>query len=515
VAEASPSPPPSPDRRKLLVALGYTAANAAALVRFGRGGRTAGRRGGTGESDGPEVPARVEGATSVPDDLQVYDTVIAGGRVIDPESGYDRVADVGIVGESVAAISAGRLQGRATIDATNKVVAPGFIDLLSYEPEDHGARYKIGDGVTTNLGMHGINANAADFFARFTGNCFVNFGGAFDNPWVRSTQFGLDPGDEASPQQVAEMSLMCAQQLSEGWIGVDFEPEYTPGISVAEMTALAGVAKAHDVPCFFHGRYSAVGTNAQTLDEIIGVAKATGAAVHIEHIISTGGTFDMAGSLARVESARRAGYDVTACMYPYNYWATYLGSTRFNPGWQERFRISYGDLQVAGTSERLTEDTFRQYQQENKLAAAYAIPEEDVRTALRSDMVMIGSDAILTTGNNHPRATGCFARTLGRYVREEKTISLTDALAKMTIIPARRLERRAAALRKKGRLQLGADADITVFDPNTVIDRSTVENPAQFSAGIEHVLMLGQVVKTPEGVDETKRLGRPVTGVRA
>jgi len=514
VAEAfRPSPPPSPDRRKLLVALGYTAANVAALARFGRR-RTAtdggdSPRGPT--SGGPAVPATLEGAAPPPPDRHVYDLVVAGGRVIDPDSGYDGEANVGIDGEQIVTISTGTLEGRARIDAAGKVVAPGFIDLLSYEPEDYGARFKVADGVTTNLGMHGINANAADFFARFTDNCVVHFGGAFDHPWIRSTHLGLGTSDEASLSQVGEMGAMLEQQLADGWIGVDFEPEYAPGTSLAEMTALARIAQAHGVPCFFHGRYSAIGTNRQTLDEIIGVAKETGAAVHVEHIISTGGTFDMAGSLAQIADARRAGYDVTACMYPYTFWATYLASTRFAPGWEERFRISYGDLQIAGTSERLTASTFQQYQRENKLAAAYAIPEEDVRTALRSDIVMIGSDAILTNGNNHPRATGCFARTLGHYVRDEPVIGLVDALAKMTIMPAKRLERRVPALRRKGRLQLGADADITIFDPAKVIDRSTVEDPAQASAGIDHVLILGQVVKTPDGVDESKKLGRPVT----
>jgi N-acyl-D-aspartate/D-glutamate deacylase len=197
-------------------------------------------------------------------------------------------------------------------------------------------------------------------------------------------------------------------------------------------------------------------------------------------------------------------------MYPYDFWATYLASPRFNDGWQERFRISYEDLQIAGTTERLTETTFRSHQAENKLAAAFAIPEADVRTCLKSPFVMIGSDAIFTDGNNHPRATGCFARTLGRYVRDEPVIGLREALAKMTIMPALRLQARVPALQKKGRLQRGADADITVFDPKRVMDRSTIENPGLASAGIEHVLILGQVVKTPDGIDESKRLGQPV-----
>ncbi|MEJ7584744.1 MAG: amidohydrolase family protein [Acidimicrobiales bacterium] len=505
-----PSVPPSPDRRKLLVALGYAAANAVAVSRLGSGssGGTVSAR--PSDRDEPVVAPTLPGAPAPRPPNHVYDLVLSGGRVIDPESGFDRRANVAIDGFAIGAISEGPLKAKRTIEANGKVVAPGFIDLLSYEPEDVGARFKIGDGVTTNLGMHGINADATAFFTRFTGNCVVNFGGAFDNPWVRSTHFGLGIDQEASEVQIAQMGDMLRQQLADGWIGIDFEPEYAPGTTVAEMTALARIAKEHEVPCFFHGRQSAVGTNRETLEEIIGVAKETGAAVHVEHIISTGGTFDMANSLAMLEKARAEDYDITACMYPYDFWATYLASPRFNSGWQERFRISYQDLQVAGTTERLNESTFSTAQAENKLAAAFAIPEADVRSCLRSPFVMIGSDAIYTDGNNHPRSTGCFARTLGRYARDEAVLSLPDALAKMTILPAQRLEARVPALRKKGRMQRGADADITVFDPATVIDRSTIENPAQASEGIEYVFILGQMIKSPLGVDDNIRIGQPI-----
>lgn len=494
------------------MALGYAAANVAVVSRFRSGGGTTVDSGDAAVDTVPKSPPALVGAAPAPPDTHVYQRVIRGGRVIDPETGFDAVADVGIDGESIAAIDRRPLQGTEIIDAKGKVVAPGFIDILSYEPDDIGALYKIGDGVTTNLGMHGINADADAFFSRYTGSCLVHFGGAFDNPWARNIKFDLKVDEVATGDQIAAMTDECERQLEQGWIGIDFEPEYAPGTTFEEMAALARVAQRYDVPCFFHGRYSAYGTNAETLDEIIRVASETGARVHVEHIISTGGTFDMANSLARLERARDDGLDVTACMYPYDFWATYLGSTRFAPGWQERFRITYSDLQVAGTNERLTEASFESHRQANELAAAFAIPEADVRTCLRSPLVMIGSDAILTDGNNHPRATGCFARTLGRYSRDLGVVELTTALAKMTIMPAQRLERRAPGLRRKGRLQRGADADITVFDPDVIIDRSTIDQPAQYSTGIDHVLMLGQVVKTPEGIDDTKRLGRPITG---
>jgi N-acyl-D-aspartate/D-glutamate deacylase len=167
---------------------------------------------------------------------------------------------------------------------------------------------------------------------------------------------------------------------------------------------------------------------------------------------------------------------------------------------------------IPGTGERLTKQTFDQYRaSENKLVAAYAIPDADVVTALQSKFTMVGSDAILEpANNNHPRSAGCFSRTLGYYARDQKTLSLVDALAKMTILPAKRLETKAPALRKKGRLQQGADADITIFDPNTVADRSTVDNPAQESAGIDYVLVLGQIVKSPEGLHKDVLPGQPI-----
>jgi dihydroorotase len=146
------------------------------------------------------------------------------------------------------------------------------------------------------------------------------------------------------------------------------------------------------------------------------------------------------------------------------------------------------------------------------LVAAYAIPEQDIVTGLESSLTMIGSDAILEEGNNnHPRAAGCFTRTLGHYVRDQQTLSLVDALAKMTIKPAQRLEGAAPALRKKGRLQRGADADITIFDPATVADRATIDQPAQEAVGVDWVLVLGQPVKTPDGLQRDVLPGQPIT----
>lgn len=521
------SGPASPDRRRVLLTLGFGALNLVALSQLTAPGNRPRRApdagtdaAGTDTVAAPgagQAPPALAGADPEPGPDHVYGTVITGGRVIDPETGFDDVANVGIDGDRITAVTRTPIAGTNAIDARGMVVAPGFIDLLSYEPNNYGEWFKIADGVTTNLGMHGLDFEASDFFQRWRNEGSpVHFGGAYDAPYRRYRLCDLEPGDAASPAQLDQLAEDAREQLAAGWIGIDVEPEYTPGVDYEELRRFAEVAAETGVALYVHGRYSddqPPGTNADTLAEIIQLAQDTGASVHIEHLISTGGTFTMATSLATIEQAIAQGLDITACMYPYDFWATYLGSPRFNSGWQERFHIGYGDLVVAGTGERLTASTFTARQRDNVLVAAYAIPEDDVVTCLQSPRVMIGSDAILEPHhNNHPRAAGCFSRVLGRYVRDTGAIGLVDALAKMTIQPARRLQGAAPAMARKGRLQRGADADIVVFDPDTVADRSTVENPAQESVGMRWVIVAGVAVLSPDGIDRNQKPGRAITG---
>ncbi|MCC5954438.1 MAG: amidohydrolase family protein [Acidimicrobiia bacterium] len=469
----------------------------------------------------PTEPAAIDDAVA-PGPDHVHDLVLVGGRVLDPDSGFDRTADVGIDGDRIVSIGAD-LRGERTVDVAGLVVAPGFIDILSYQPNPTGIWVKVADGVTTNLGMHGMHIDAETFFSTYGSEHHrppCHYGGAFDSAFARNQLgIGTEPATAAQRRQLQEV---LASELEAGWIGVDVQPEYTPWVTTDEYIALAEVAADYGVPMFFHARYSSPNDpgqdNAAAIAEVLEVARASGAAVHVDHITSTGGTHTMDTSLATLEEARSEGIDVTACLYPYDFWATFLGSARFAPGWQERFEITYEDLVVPGTGERLTEASFARHQADNTLVAAMgAIPEHDVQVGLRTPWLMVGSDAILEPGgNNHPRCAGTFSRTLGRYARDEGVIDLENAVAKMTILPARRLEQGCPALRRKGRLQLGADADITVFDPDHVSDRSTVDDPGKEATGIEWVVIGGEVVATPDGTDETHRPGQPLRyGVEA
>jgi len=482
--------------------------------------------GEAGESDGNGLPGESGEAGEPkpydPDDEvtredldRTYDIVIANGRVINPETGLDREGlNVGIIGRTIAVVTSHPLKGNHVIDASGLVVAPGFIDNLSYDPNSLGVWTKIADGVTTNIAMHGGTTNPKVWLAHYEReHPPVHFGASFFVMQARNS-LGIGRYSAATPAQIGKLKEMAEKALNEGALGISFSLEYAPGTDSNEVLALAELAAEYNVPVYFHARYSDAeepGTEIEAIEEIIGYARATGAAVHIDHINSTGGTFDMKRALQLIEEARAEGLDITACTYAYDFWGTYLNSARFDKGWQERFRIDYDDLQIAGTSERLTAETFAKYRAEGKLAVAYAIPPESVIEAFRSPFVMIGSDAILEPGNNnHPRASGNFARAIGMYVRELEVVPLIDMIDKLSTMPAKRLEKQVPALRKKGRIARGMDADIVVFDFATIADQATVERPDLPSKGIEYVLVEGQIVLEKGAVNKKVRPGRGI-----
>jgi N-acyl-D-aspartate/D-glutamate deacylase len=452
-----------------------------------------------------------------------YDLVLANGRVLDPESQLDAVRFVGIRGNRIAAISAQPLKGKTTINAKGMVIAPGFIDPHSHGQTDENYRFKALDGVTTALEMEVGALPLAAWYAARENKSLINFGATAGHLPARMAVTGDSgtflPRDKAidarlTPAEREQMHALLKRGLDEGGLGIGFGIQYIPAASREEILELFQLAAERQVTCFVHMRSAGpVEPNGAlpALQEVIADAAATGASLHIVHITST--CLRQTGTaLKMIEGARQRGLDVSTEAYPYTAGMTGIETAIFSDGWQERNGgISYNDLQWAATGERLTAETFAKYRKQGGLVALHAIPEEIVRLAIGHPLVMIGSDGILNEGKGHPRAAGTYARILSRYVREQKALTLMDALRKMSLQPAQRLEKAVPMMRNKGRLRVGADADIAVFDPATVADHATFDNPAQFSSGINYVLVNGVLVvrdgKLVEGV-------KPGVGIR-
>ena len=431
---------------------------------------------------------------------QQYDIVLANGRVMDPESGLDAVRNVGINGGRIAAISAAPLRGRSVVDVKGLVVAPGFIDLHVHSHTPEAYRFQARDGVTTALELEIGVWPVARWYAQHEGRSLINFGATSGHVpaamAVMHDKGTLLPTDAAAnraatPDEFRQIRDHVIQGLDEGALGVGFGIAYLPHSTREEILDLFQVAAGKKVPCFVHVRHGGpVEPGAEdAVQEVIADAAATGAPLHVVHITSVG--LRQAPVLLRmIRGARAHGLDVTTEAYPYTAGMTDIGSAIFNEGWQaHQGGITYKDLQWAATGERLTAETFAKYRKQGGMVAVHSIPEDIVRLAIADPMVMIASDGILENGKGHPRLAGTYARVLGRYVREQHALTLMEALRKMTLLPAQRIDQPNI-----GRIKIGADADITVFDPNRVIDRATFEKPAQYSEGIQFVLVNGVLV---------------------
>ena len=457
----------------------------------------------------------------------VYDLVLEGGRVMDPASGLDSVLNVGITGERIAALSAGPLRGTEVVRVAGLAVAPGFIDLHAHGQTEGDMRLQAQDGVTTALDMEAGVFPVAKWYASREGKSPVNFGATVGHRPARYFVFdGVDVGhgptnpgaitalgplpaganQRASEAQVEALDGAIRQGLAEGALGVGFGINYSPGATPEEIEHLFRTAAEQGAAVFVHTRAFGIGA----IREALTAARSAGAALHLAHIASSS-LDDLPLALSVLDSARAAGQDVTTEVYPYTAGSTRLESAMFNPGWQANLRLDYGDLAWPLTGERLTRESFERYRRQGGWVVIHMMKDANVERAIAHPAVMIASDGVpFVNGTGHPRGAGTYARILGRYVRERQVLPLMDALARMTILPARRLESHVPAMQRKGRLAVGADADITVFDPAIVIDRATFAEPTLPSAGIPHVLVNGTFVVRDGAVVAGALPGRPV-----
>lgn len=450
-----------------------------------------------------------------PDD---FDLVVLNGRVVDPASKLDAVRHLGIRGGRFASISREELRGRRTIDAANLVVSPGFIDIIAHGHDLENDRLQLMDGVTTKLQMEAGALNVDEWYRLQEGKRMANYGCAASHAAARRNVMG-DRWDKehSNDSEIAAMAKIVDQGLKDGGLGVGFGLEYQPMSTRWEVLEMFRTAGKYGASCHVHMRYGTLleeQHNLTAIYEVITASLVSGAPIHIVHVpsMALGGT---ARALQVIEEAQAKGFDVTCDFYPYTAFATGISSEVFDKGWQTKFGIDYKDLQWAKTNERLTPETFSKYRKEGGTVIAHAIPEAAVQAAVKSKATMVGSDGSLTNGTGHPRASGSFCRVLGHYSRDLMLVPLSEAIAKMTIMPARRFEKRCPEFKRKGRLQVGADADISIFDPKTVLDRATFEKPNLTSVGIKWVLVGGKPAVEEGKLSEDSRLGQPLRAKRS
>jgi len=447
---------------------------------------------------------------------QNYDVVLRGGRVMDPESGLDAIRNVGVRGKKIAAISTNPLRGSVQVDAAGLVVAPGFIDLHQHSQTPEAYRYKAMDGVTTALELEAGVSQVSEWYAAREGKALINFGASsghiparmgvmHDSGTLLPRDAAMNRAATAEEQKAIEAAV--AKGLDEGALGIGMGITYTPTAGADEILSLFYLAAKFNRPVFVHMRAGNVVTSMQ---EVITDAAAAGVPVHIVHINSAA-TAKTPEALRILDGVRARGWDVTTEAYPYTASMTEIASAAYN-GWENRPAEDFVKLLWPPTGERLTRESFLRYRQQGGFVAQFGNTEEMIRMALAHPNVMVASDGIIENGIGHPRAVGTYARVLGKYVREDKALSLMDAIRKSSFLPALRLETISPQMRQKGRLKVGADADISVFDPARVNDKATFENAAQYSEGFSYVLVEGTFVvrggKLQDGV-------APGQGIRA
>jgi len=499
-----------------------------------------------------------------------WDLVLRGGRVIDPESGLDAVRDVAVAAGRIAAVGAGlrARAGRGDVDVAGQVVTAGFIDLHSHVSDLGGLRLQAMDGVTTALELEaGVTPVAQAYRRAADEGRPINYG--FAASWAMARMeavAGLPPGASlgafmarisdpgwqrpAEPAQVGSLLARLAEDLADGALGIGVLLGYAPAASPAEYLRVAGLAAQAGMPTFTHARdliEMVPATLADGAEEIVRAAAETGAHMHYCHVNSTSQRH-IDRVLDLVARAQAAGSRVTTEAYPYGSGMTGIGAAFLAPERLSERGLSPSSLTYAPTGERVASASrLRELRATDPggLVIIDLLNEDDpadralLMRSLTFPGAVVASDAMPVTWTappadpqawplppaaiTHPRTAGTFGRALRLLTREGSRalsgegspprggqLSLGQALAKCSLEPARLLQDRVPALRGKGRLQPGRDADIVVFDPDTITDRASYRHSTRPSDGIRHVLVNGVFVVRDGGLMADARPGRPV-----
>ena len=451
-----------------------------------------------------------------------FDFVIENGRVMDPETQIEVFANVGIRNGRICALVSPdeKLKGQEVIDAQGLVVAPGFIDMHGHEgilPMTMQAH--VLDGVTTMIGGNcgGHPYPLTEYFNRLDQDgCLINYATLCGHTILREIAGAKDRNAAATPEQIEEMAKLAEQEMRAGALGISFGIAYVPGTPYEEMLALARVAAKYKGMTAAHDRSGETGQEGiESFREMLRLARDSGIPHEFSHIGSTLGKSDnMNMFLEEIAQARAEGIRISADIYSYLATATGISSAIADPGFFERQNCKPEDIEVMGTV-KIDGKVFmepgsrfkdkEQFYFVRKKILAGEIPEsgmiahimqpEKVKLGMKNPFVMCGSDGsvgrdrVTEEYQGHPRVAGNFSRFLGYWTREQGVMNLMTALYKTSTQAALFL-----GLSNKGRLAVGADADIVVFNPDTIKDKSTFGK--DFMAppeGIDYVIVNGKI----------------------
>ncbi|MEA5152249.1 MAG: amidohydrolase family protein [Oscillospiraceae bacterium] len=449
-------------------------------------------------------------------------TLIKGGTLIDPANQVMAKLNLLVEGGRIAAVTAGEPDCERAIDARGRLVSPGFVDIHMHEDpvESDGRIYSDPEkaifncmlrmGVTTAIGGNcGQNCcDPGDYLDIVDRDgAAVNVGMLAGHEFFRRQAGAADKYAHTTPGQRAAMADAIATALDRGCAGLSYGIRYVPGIDREELLATAA-------PCRRDGKFIAAHIRSDAEEvfdaarELLDTGRELGIPVELSHIGSMAGFGQMERFLAMADEYKMNGLDVSCDCYPYYAFSTTLGSTTYDEGWRDRYHCGYDVVELCEgkyKGRRCTREIFDELRRDDPqcMTVCYVMKDGDVDLAFRHPNVMLASDGIFSHGQGHPRAAGAFPRLLAGFVRQGK-LPLYDAIARMTAMPAKKL-----GLDTKGRLNVGADADIVIFDAEKIADAATFAEPTLHPAGIDYVLIGGETAME-RGETLRRDLGRAV-----
>ncbi|MGB5817666.1 MAG: amidohydrolase family protein [Thermoanaerobaculia bacterium] len=499
------------------------------------------------------------GVLVIPAQAADYDLVILNGRVIDAESGLDEVRNVGVKNGKIVAVTKKAIRGRETIDASGHVVAPGFIDTHNHNvTSPFGQKLALRDGITTPLELEGGVMPVDEWYAAWEGKSQTNYGatsgvmGARElvlNPDFKSVTYGASIADMEQPEvthatmnwstkvatdaEIEKILSLVEEGLKQGSLGVGLTTGYmVDGITQRETFGVQKLAGKYGRLTGLHGRFSGQNRSASGMlgtDEQLGAQAAGGGGLIVQHMTA------QCLSLSKycqemIDMAFANGVQVISEVYPYSYGATIVGADYLHPdNYENNMGHTYSDIVEIATMTPLTKERYEELLKTAPLTSVTFenATKEDLAQALAHPTSIIGSDAFpysrksdgsyagewdtpYDSVNGHPRGAGTHALVL-QMVREEDLMPLMLAISKMTYLPAKFLQDNGISqMAHKGRLQVGADADITVFDPDTVMQVATPANGGLPSTGIPYVVVNGTIVVKDSKVLKGVFSGKPI-----